>query len=132
MPTSGSGRTVWILGRGIREIDQQVLYSAAWLDDPRSDSGRIMWIRSLEPAPPPRAAVDNRPAPQPTDAPTLGLPTTWACRPADRRCRPEAGLARRTRAPDPASVRAQLDRPRALAKLELTLSVRAAQGQSRA
>ncbi len=81
MPTSGSGRTVWILGRGIREIDQQFLYSAAWLDDPRSDSGRIMWIRSLEPAPPPRAAVDSRPAPQPTDAPTLGLPTPW---PADR------------------------------------------------
>ena len=76
MPTSGSGRTVWILGRGIREIDQQFLYSAAWLDDPRSDTGRIMWIRSLEPAPPPRAVVDNRPAPSRPTLRPLGLPTT--------------------------------------------------------
>ncbi len=35
VPFSGSGRAVRILGRGLREIDRQLLYSAAWLDDPR-------------------------------------------------------------------------------------------------
>lgn len=41
MPISGSGRTVRILGRGVREIDRQLLYSAAWLDDPRPADDRL-------------------------------------------------------------------------------------------
>ena len=74
MPTSGSGRTVWILGGGVREIDQQLLYSAAWLDDPRPQTGRLMFVRELDPAPPPRASTGRRQAPPPTDAPTPGAP----------------------------------------------------------
>ena len=27
---------------GVREIDRQLLYSAAWLDDPRPQTGRLM------------------------------------------------------------------------------------------
>ena len=57
MRSAGSGRTVRILGRGVREIDEKLLYSAAWLDDPRPGREGIAWFRTFDPAPLPQ---DNR------------------------------------------------------------------------
>jgi hypothetical protein len=45
----GLGCTMHALGRGMREIDLQVLYSAAWLDDPRPNIARIALVRTPDP-----------------------------------------------------------------------------------
>ena len=37
----GLGGTVPVRGQGIREIDRQLMYSAAWLDDGRPD---LVWL----------------------------------------------------------------------------------------
>ncbi len=50
MAISESGRRVRILGRGVREIDRQLLYSAAWLDDPRPGTDLRARVRVLDPA----------------------------------------------------------------------------------
>jgi hypothetical protein len=45
MPSSEQGGTTRILGTGVREIDGQLFYSAAWLDDhcQDSESGTLRW-----------------------------------------------------------------------------------------
>jgi hypothetical protein len=50
MAISESDRKVRILGRGVREIDRQLLYSAAWLDDPRPGTELKARVRVLDPA----------------------------------------------------------------------------------
>jgi len=67
MPT-GVSRTVRILGRGVREIDQQLLYSAAWLDDLRLNAELLVRIRAFDSAVRPLAAVLRDETPS-TDAP---------------------------------------------------------------
>lgn len=69
---SGVGRTVRILGRGVREIDQQLLYSAAWLDDLRLNAELLMRIRALDPAVRPVTAV--RGDETPPDSPRFSAP----------------------------------------------------------
>ena len=72
MPT-GVGRTVRILGRGVREIDQQLLYSAAWLDDLRLNAELLVRIRALDP--PLRALVPvHHDEPPSNDAPRFRAP----------------------------------------------------------
>ena len=46
-PSAGSERIVRILEPGVREIDQQLLYSAAWLDDRYPDSEPGKPVRGL-------------------------------------------------------------------------------------
>ena len=70
---SGVGRTVRILGRGVREIDQQLLYSAAWLDDLRLNSELLMRIRALDPAVRPIAVVGGEETPS-ADGPRFRRP----------------------------------------------------------
>ena len=74
MPSSVSGRTVLMHGRGVRQIDEQFLYSAAWLDDPYPEVGQIRWVGVLDPAAPARASTVTRPALPQTDAPAPALP----------------------------------------------------------
>lgn len=49
-----------ILGRGVREIDRQLMYSAAWLDDPRPDLERGAHVRVLDVTSRPRASGRSR------------------------------------------------------------------------
>ncbi len=59
MSIAGSGGTVRIIGRGVREVDRQLLYSAAWLDDPLPVAEPKVELRRLDtvsqPRPPSRA-----------------------------------------------------------------------------
>jgi hypothetical protein len=71
MPT-GVRRTIRILGLGIREIDEQLLYSAAWLDDLRPNPGMVRF-GAFESALRPLAAVLGDET-QSTDDPRLGTP----------------------------------------------------------
>jgi hypothetical protein len=67
----GLGCTMHALGRGMREIDRQVLYSAAWLDDPRPNIARIALVRAPDPGSQPLPLVAPAGwcrAPQPRDS----------------------------------------------------------------
>ncbi len=53
----GLGGATSVLGRGVREIEGQFMYSAAWLDDRRPDIERLVLVAGhvvlLNPARPP-------------------------------------------------------------------------------
>ena len=64
MPIAGWGGTVRIIGRGVREVDRQLLYSAAWLDDPLPGTEPKVPLRRLDTVSrprPPRRVRDRRP-----------------------------------------------------------------------